>query len=153
MAATPDHVAALTEIHYSLCRSTCLAMTGLEYKEVMQGLKRRGCSDDKPQADYQACPLRKIPSKRHLHIDVVKCVFIETHSLTHGPEPFLRSRQLCSYSRASQHFMESRRFITVFTGARQLVPILSQTNPIQPIPSYLSKIHSNILHPPTFWSS
>jgi hypothetical protein len=28
------------------------------------------------------------------------------HSLTHGAEPFLRSRQLCSYSRTSQHFME-----------------------------------------------
>jgi hypothetical protein len=28
------------------------------------------------------------------------------HSLTHGAEPFVRSRQLCSYSRNSQHFME-----------------------------------------------
>jgi hypothetical protein len=27
-------------------------------------------------------------------------------SRTHGAEPFLRSRQLCSYSRTSQHFME-----------------------------------------------
>jgi hypothetical protein len=27
-------------------------------------------------------------------------------SLIHGAEPFLRSRQLCSYSRSSQHFME-----------------------------------------------
>jgi hypothetical protein len=27
-------------------------------------------------------------------------------SLTHGAEPFLRSFQLCSYSRTSQHFME-----------------------------------------------
>jgi hypothetical protein len=29
------------------------------------------------------------------------------------------------------------------------VPILSQTNPIHTIPSYLSKIHFNIIHPPT----
>jgi hypothetical protein len=29
-----------------------------------------------------------------------------THSLTHGAEPFLRSCQLCCYSRTSQHFME-----------------------------------------------
>jgi hypothetical protein len=29
------------------------------------------------------------------------------HSLIHGAEPFLRSRQLCSYSRNSEHFMES----------------------------------------------
>jgi hypothetical protein len=29
-----------------------------------------------------------------------------THTHTHGAEPFLRSRQLCSYSGTSQHFME-----------------------------------------------
>jgi hypothetical protein len=29
------------------------------------------------------------------------------------------------------------------------VPILSQINPINTIPSYLSKIHFNIVHPPT----
>jgi hypothetical protein len=34
-----------------------------------------------------------------------------------------------------------------------LVPILSQINPIYTIPSYLSKIHFNIVHPPTSWSS
>jgi hypothetical protein len=32
-------------------------------------------------------------------------------SLTHGAEPFLRSRQLCSHSSISQHF-ETRKFIT-----------------------------------------
>jgi hypothetical protein len=31
-----------------------------------------------------------------------------------------------------------------------LVPILSQINPIHIIPSYLSKIHFNIIHSPTF---
>jgi hypothetical protein len=30
-----------------------------------------------------------------------------------------------------------------------LVPILSQINPIHTIPSYLCKIHFNIVHPPT----
>jgi hypothetical protein len=34
-----------------------------------------------------------------------------------------------------------------------LVPILSQTNPIHTIPFYLSKIHFNIVDPPTSWSS
>jgi hypothetical protein len=29
-----------------------------------------------------------------------------THSLTYGTEPLLRSCQLCSHSRTSQHFME-----------------------------------------------
>jgi hypothetical protein len=34
-----------------------------------------------------------------------------------------------------------------------LVPILSQINPIHIMPSYLSKIHFNIVHPPTSWPS
>jgi hypothetical protein len=34
-----------------------------------------------------------------------------------------------------------------------LVPILSQIDPIPTIPSYLSKIHFNIVHLPTSWSS
>jgi hypothetical protein len=34
-----------------------------------------------------------------------------------------------------------------------MVPILSQINPVHTIPSYLSKIHFNIAHPPTSWSS
>jgi hypothetical protein len=34
-----------------------------------------------------------------------------------------------------------------------LVPILGYVNPIHSIPSYLSKIHFNIVHPPTSWSS
>jgi hypothetical protein len=34
-----------------------------------------------------------------------------------------------------------------------LVPILSQIDPVPTIPSYLSKIHFNIVHPPTSWSS
>jgi hypothetical protein len=34
-----------------------------------------------------------------------------------------------------------------------LVHILSQINPIHTIPSSLSKIHFNIVHPPTSWTS
>jgi hypothetical protein len=34
-----------------------------------------------------------------------------------------------------------------------LVPILYKINPIHTIPSCLSKIHFNIVHPPTSWSS
>jgi hypothetical protein len=33
------------------------------------------------------------------------------------------------------------------------VPILSQTYPVHITPSHLSKIHPNIMHPPTSWSS
>jgi hypothetical protein len=40
-----------------------------------------------------------------------------------------------------------------FHKSPSLVPILSQIDPIHAIPSYLSKIHFNIVHPPTSWSS
>jgi hypothetical protein len=75
-----------------------------------------------------------------------------THSLTHEAEPFLRSCQLCSHSRTSQRFMEPEGPLPC-SQEPLLVPILSQINPIHPIPSYLSKIHFNIVHPPTSWSS
>jgi hypothetical protein len=32
----------------------------------------------------------------------------DTHSLTHGAEPFLRCRKLCSYSSTSPHVTEQR---------------------------------------------
>jgi hypothetical protein len=47
----------------------------------------------------------------------------------------------------------TQRFITVFTRALHWAPILSQINPSHTIPSYLSKIHFNIVHPPMSWSS
>jgi hypothetical protein len=36
-------------------------------------------------------------------------VLLHKNSLTHGAESFLRSRQLCSYSRTSKHFIEPER--------------------------------------------
>jgi hypothetical protein len=48
-------------------------------------------------------------------------------------------------------FYGTRRFITVFT--RALHRSLSWARWIQSIPSHLSKIHFNIVHPPTSWSS
>jgi hypothetical protein len=74
-----------------------------------------------------------------------------THSVTHGAVPFLRSCQLCN-SRTCQHFMEPEGSLPCSQDP-QLVPILSQINPIHAMPSYLSKIHFNIVHPPTSWSS
>jgi hypothetical protein len=35
----------------------------------------------------------------------------------------------------------------------QLVPILSQINPVHTTPYYLSKIHFSFIHPLTCWSS
>jgi hypothetical protein len=50
-------------------------------------------------------------TERRSHFCDVRVGFVNfihslTHSLTHGAEAFLRIRQLCSYSRTSQHFME-----------------------------------------------
>jgi hypothetical protein len=46
--------------------------------------------------------LLELPS----HSSYRKVRIFQVHSLILGAEPFLRSRQLCSYSRTSQHFME-----------------------------------------------
>jgi hypothetical protein len=71
--------------------------------------------------------------------------------LTHEAEPFLRSRQLCSYSRNPQHFMKPESSIPCSqepsTGP---YPELHQSNPYH---SIISKINFNTVHPPTSWST
>jgi hypothetical protein len=73
-------------------------------------------------------------------------------SLTHGAEPFLRSRQVCSYSRTSQQFMGPEGSLPC-SQEPSTGPIQNHINPKHTIPLYLSKIHFNIVHPPTPWSS
>jgi hypothetical protein len=81
-------------------------------------------------------------------------ICILTYLFTYGAEPFLRSRQLRSPSRTSQNFMEPEGSIPCSqepsTGP---YPEPYQSNPIHSILSYLSKLHFNIVHPPTSWSS
>jgi hypothetical protein len=72
------------------------------------------------------------------------------HLLTYGAEPVLRSCKLCSYSRTSQHFKEPEGSSPCSkepsTGP---YPEPDRSSPYHPIPSYLSKIYFNIVHPPT----
>jgi hypothetical protein len=42
----------------------------------------------------------------NIHITCKSDIILQPLLVTHGAEPFLRSCQLCSYSRTSQHFME-----------------------------------------------
>jgi hypothetical protein len=75
-----------------------------------------------------------------------------SYLLTHGSEPFWRSCQFCSHLRISQHFMEPEDSLPCLQEPT-IFPIQSQIKRILTIPYYRSKIHFNIVHPPTPWSS
>jgi hypothetical protein len=77
----------------------------------------------------------------------------DKYLLTYGAEPFLRSCQLCSHSENSQEILRNSKVHHRVHKSPPLVPILSQFNSVPTIPTYLSKIHFNIVHPPTSWSS
>jgi hypothetical protein len=64
------------------------------------------------------------------------------HSLTHGAEPFLRSHQLCSYSRTSQHFREPKVHYCIHKNPPP-VRILSRS--IQSIPSHPISLRSILI--------
>jgi hypothetical protein len=74
------------------------------------------------------------------------------HSLANVAEPVSSSRQLCSYSRTSQDFMKPEG-LTPCSQKPSTGPILSHINPVHTASSYLSRIHFNIVYPPTYWSS
>jgi hypothetical protein len=49
--------------------------------------------------------------------NIIIANFYFTYLLAYEDQPFLRSCQLCSYSRTYQDFFRTRRFIAVFTSA------------------------------------
>jgi hypothetical protein len=71
------------------------------------------------------------------------------NSLAYGAEPFLRRCHCAATQKISSILWHPKVHYRV-QESPPLVPILSQ---IHTIPSYLSEIHFNIVHPPTSWSS
>jgi hypothetical protein len=61
-------------------------------------------SSHKTSACFVLHPL--LPHSVFYMLHAVKCSVHPPYLLTYGAEPFLRSRQLCSYSRTYQYFME-----------------------------------------------
>jgi hypothetical protein len=66
--------------------------------------------------------------------------------LTHGPEPFLRSPQLCSYSRTSQLFMEPECALSCSQElSTDPCPEPDQSNPIQSNPHHPISLRSILI--------
>jgi hypothetical protein len=59
----------------------------------------------------------------------------------------------CAAARELPSILWNQKIYYHVHKSHPLVPILSQINPVHTTPSYLFKIHLNIIHPPTPWSS
>jgi hypothetical protein len=78
-----------------------------------------------------------------------------THSLTHSLmelSPSWEAANCAAIQKLSSVLWNPKANYRVHKSP-PLVPILSQIDLIPTIPFYLSKIHFNIVHPPTSWSS
>jgi hypothetical protein len=81
---------------------------------------------------------------------MIPCTFCAiTHSLTHWA--LLEKPSIVQLLKNFPAFYVTRRFIIVFR--RAIYSSLFWARSIQSLPSHLSKIHFNIVYPPTSWSS
>jgi hypothetical protein len=73
-----------------------------------------------------------------------------TYLLTYGADPFLRAAN-CAATQELPSILWNMKVHYRAHKSPPLVPVLSYINSILSIPSYLSKIHFNIVRPPTSW--
>jgi hypothetical protein len=86
-----------------------------------------------PQIKSVQCPWI-LTTLTHVYFSETEISFqiflLNHHSLIHGAEPFLRSYQLCSYSRTSQHFIEPEDSLPCSQeSSTGLYPERDQSNP------------------------
>jgi hypothetical protein len=77
------------------------------------------------------------------------------HSLTHSLMELSRSCEAanCAATQELRSVLWNPKVHYRVRKSPPLVPILSQIDPFPTVPSYLSKFHFIIVHPPTSWSS